>query len=182
MERRNFILSNLLATPVLASATKLTTSPKTPNTFTLKAGEARFGQHTPFRGVNPNDLKISKRDTDGAVAMFEYIGTEKTGPSLHIHLKQDEIFYIAEGEFLFQVGEERSTLKSGDSIFLPRKVQHTWLQLSDRGKLIYWVTPAGKMEDFFMKLNSFTKPPTAEEMDKVHVDHDMRTVGPPLSL
>ncbi len=182
MERRHFILSSLLATPVIASANQFRTSAKTPKTFTVKAGEARFGVHTPFRGVNPNDLKISKRDTGGAVAMFEYIGTEKTGPSLHIHLKQDEIFYVAEGEFLFQVGDSKSTLKAGDSIFLPRKVPHTWLQLSDKGKLIYWVTPAGKMEDFFLKMNSFTKPPTKEEMDKIHIDHDMRTVGPPLYL
>lgn len=182
MERRHFILSSLLATPVIASANQLRTSTKTPNTFTVKAGEARFGVHTPFRGVNPNDLKISKRDTGGSAAMFEYIGTEKTGPSLHIHLKQDEIFYVAEGEFLFQVGDAKSTLTAGDSIFLPRKVPHTWLQLSDRGKLIYWVTPAGKMEDFFLKMNSFTKPPTAEEMHQIHIDYDMRTVGPPLSL
>jgi mannose-6-phosphate isomerase-like protein (cupin superfamily) len=180
MKRRNFILSSFVAAPVLASANQMLTIDKTPEAFIIKSGEARFGVHTPFKGVNPNDLKISKQDTEGAVAMFEYIGTEKTGPSLHVHLKQDEIFYVAEGEFLFKVGEQKSTLKAGDSIFLPRRVPHTWLQLSDRGKLIYWVTPAGKMEDFFLKLNSLTKPPTQAEMDKIHADHDMKTVGPPL--
>jgi hypothetical protein len=36
------------------------------------------------------------------------------------------------------------------------------------------------MEDFFLKLNSLTKPPTQAEMDKIHADHDMKTVGPPL--
>ena len=99
MKRRNFILSSFVAAPVLASASQLTTNDNTPESFTVKTGEARFGTHTPFRGVNPNDLKISKRDTEGSVAMFEYIGTEKTGPSFHVHLKQDEIFYVAEGEF-----------------------------------------------------------------------------------
>ncbi len=182
MKRRNFILSSLVAAPVLASATNLKSGEKPTKSFIVKAGDARFGQHTPFRGVNPNDLKISKKDTEGAAAMFEYIGTEKTGPSLHIHLKQDEIFYIAEGEFLFQVGKEKSTLKAGDSIFLPRQVPHSWLQLSEKGKLIYWVTPAGRMEDFFLILNSLTKPPTPEEMLKIHADHDMKVVGPPLTL
>jgi mannose-6-phosphate isomerase-like protein (cupin superfamily) len=182
MERRKFIFSSLLAAPVLASAKHLNTTSETPKPFTVKVGEARFGVHTPFRGVNPNDLKISKKDTDGAAAMFEYIGTEKTGPSLHIHLKQDEIFYVVEGEYLFKVGDEKSILKSGDSIFLPRLIPHTWLQLSDKGKLIYWVTPAGKMEDFFLKLNSLTKPPTPEEMNQIHADHDMKVVGPPLTF
>lgn len=182
MERRKFIFSSLMAAPVIASATNLKSSKTDVKPFVVKSGEARFGTHTPFKGVNVNDLKISKKDTEGMAAMFEYIGIEKTGPALHVHLKQDEIFYVSEGEYLFQVGEERQTLKAGDSIFLPRQIPHTWLQLSDRGKLIYWVTPAGKMEDFFLIMNSMTKSPTMEEINKIHAEHDMKVVGPPISL
>jgi quercetin dioxygenase-like cupin family protein len=182
MKRRNFILTSLTAAPVVASATKWNTPLSNPKPFVVKNGEARFGEHTPYRGVNPNDIKISKKDTEGGAAMFEYIGFEKIGPPLHIHFTQDEIFYVSEGEYLFQVGDEKSTLKSGDCIFLPRNIPHTWLQISDKGKLIYWVTPAGKMEDFFLKMNSLTKPPTPEEAQQIHIDHDMKVVGPPLSF
>jgi quercetin dioxygenase-like cupin family protein len=182
MERRNFILSSLTAAPVVASSKNLFDPERNAKPFLVKAGETRFGIHTPYRGVNPNDLKISKKDTNGAIAMYEYIGTEKVGPPFHIHFKQEEMFYIVEGEFLFQVGNEKHTLKAGDSIFLPRKIAHGWLQLSDRGKLIYWVSPAGKMEDFFLTMNNLTKPPTLEEVEKIHREHDMTVIGPTITL
>jgi quercetin dioxygenase-like cupin family protein len=182
MKRRHFMLSSLAAAPLIAAGQTHIEPKPNGKPFVIKMGEARFGTHTPYRGVNPNDLKISKKDTGGMAAMFEYIGTEKIGPPMHIHFKQDEIFYVAEGTYLFQVGNDKHTLKAGDSIFLPRQVQHTWLQLSDTGKLIYWVTPAGKMEDFFLKMNGLTKPPTPQEAEKIHREHDMTIVGPPLSL
>jgi mannose-6-phosphate isomerase-like protein (cupin superfamily) len=180
MKRRNFILSSLVASPMILSKSSLKLTNSKSKAFTVKAGEARYGVHTPFKGVNPNDLKISKNDTDGSLAMFEYIGNEKTGPSLHMHLKQDEVFYICEGEFLFVVGEEKSILKAGDTIFLPRNVPHTWKQLSDKSKIIYWVSPAGKMEDFFITMSKVSKPPTMEELQNFHKDHDMVILGPPL--
>lgn len=182
MRRRNFILSTFLASPIIVWGMNLKKMSNPSKGFTVKAGEARFGIHTPFRGVNPNDMKISSKDTDGSVSVFEYIGTQKVGPNLHIHFEQDEIFYIAEGEYIFQVGNERSTLKAGDTIFLPRQVPHTWLQLSDKGKLIYLLQPAGKMEDFFLKMSSLTKPPTPEESYQIHLEHGMKVVGPPLTF
>ena len=138
MERRKFIVttaalaafgSDLMAYPFSKNEVK--------NGFLVKSGEARFGKHTPFRGVNPNDLKISSKDTGGQLSVFEYIGMEKTGPSLHVHLEQDEVFYVVEGEYLFQLGDSQHQLKAGDTIFLPRNIPHTWIQTSDKGKLFY---------------------------------------------
>ena len=124
-----------------------------PTPFIVKAGEARFGVHTPYRGINANDLKISGKDTNGQLAVFEYIGNEKVGPVLHVHHDQDELFSIIEGEYLFQVGDDRFTVKAGDTVFAPRGIPHTWIQLSERGKQVYMVQPAGKFEEFLLKLN-----------------------------
>jgi quercetin dioxygenase-like cupin family protein len=181
MQRRKFLSVSSLA---LAMGTVLKSKAKAipANSFIVKAKEARFGVHTPFMGVNPNDVKISGKDTNGQLAVFEYIGTQKVGPSLHIHFEQDEIFTVVEGEYLFQVGDKKDILKVGDTIFLPRQVPHTWIQLSDLGKLIYFLQPAGKMEEFFMTMNNLKERPTAEEMDKIHAAHGMKVVGPPLSL
>ena len=120
--------------------------------FKVSSGEARYGKHYKMKGVTLNvlDLKISSEDTDGALTVFEQNGfTPEGGPPLHIHLFQDEYFYIVEGAYLFQVGDEQFQMKAGDTIFLPRKVQHAFLQLSERGKVIVSYMPAGKMEDFF---------------------------------
>jgi quercetin dioxygenase-like cupin family protein len=183
MQRRNFIQAGLVAVPLvsLSTLTEVESKPVI-KSFIVKGGEDRFNEPILYRGINPNLVKISGKDTNGLIAVFEYIGLEKMGPPMHIHIKQDEIFYIAEGEYLFQVGEEQHRLKGGDTIFLPRNIPHTWLQLSDKGKLIYQVQPAGKMEEFFKKVNAIKGIPTEAQIQKVHLEHEMKVVGPPLSL
>jgi hypothetical protein len=63
-----------------------------PKPFVVDAGKSRFGDVVKFLGVHPNDLKISSKDTDGQLSMFDYVGLAKVGPMLHIHFKQDEVF------------------------------------------------------------------------------------------
>ncbi|MBO0937278.1 cupin domain-containing protein [Fibrella sp. HMF5335] len=179
MQRRTFLTSSLAATSLLARANPGSPTPA-PGAFTVKAGDARFGVHTPYRGVNTNDLKISARDTGGAVSVFEYVGREKVGPPLHLHRDQDEIFYIVEGEYRFQVGNETFTATAGDTVFGPRNVPHTWIQLSDSGKMTYLVQPSGKLEDFFLKMNALKGPPSEALVQQLHTEHGMTVLGPPL--
>lgn len=152
--------------------------------FKVGSGEARFGEHYKMKGVTLNtlDIKISGEDTNGELAVFEQTGqTPNGGPPLHIHLFQDEWFYVIEGEYLFQVGEERKELKAGDTIFLPRNVQHAFLQRSEKGRMIVSYLPAGKMEDFFKVTNKWTSPPSKEEVARVFEEHEMKVVGAPLT-
>lgn len=148
--------------------------------FIVKSGEARSGIHTPFKGINANDVKISGKDTNGQLAVFEYIGKERTGPPLHVHHDQDEIFSIIEGEYLFKVGDEQFKATAGDTIFAPRGIPHTWVQLSDEGKQVYSVQPAGKLEEMFFRINAFTAPPTEQQLQQVHEESGLKIVGPPL--
>jgi len=151
--------------------------------FKVNAGEARFGKHFRMKGVTLNtlDIKISTEDTDGQLAVFEQTGhTPNGGPPLHIHPFQDEWFYVIEGNYLFQVGEEKYEMKAGDTIFLPRNIQHAFIQLTNQAKVIVSYQPAGKMEAFFKATDQWTSPPLKEEIEKVFMDHDMKVVGPPL--
>ncbi len=148
--------------------------------FKVNSGEARFGIHYKMKGVTLNilDIKISGRDTENDLAVFEQTGlTPNGGPPLHIHPYQDEWFYVIEGDYLFQVGEDKYQMKSGDTIFLPRNVKHAFVQRSETGKMIVSYLPAGKMESFFAVTDQWTSPPTKEEIVKVFADHDMQVVG-----
>jgi quercetin 2,3-dioxygenase len=102
-------------------------------------------------------------DTANNLSLFSYTGYAKIGPSYHLHLHQDEWFHVVEGKYRFVVGEETMELNARDTIFLPRKIAHSWIQLTDRGGLIYTVTPASTLEDFFKEMNELKKPPTEEE-------------------
>lgn len=184
MKRKKFILITIAMGPLAAFA-KLSDKiiMRTNKGFKVNSGDARYGTHYKMKGVTLNvlDVKIASDDTEGNLALFEQNGyTPKGGPPLHIHLFQDEFFYIIEGEYLFQVGDEKFEMKPGDTIFLPRNVKHAFVQLTERGKVIVSYMPAGKMEDFFKTTDAWTSPPTLTEIEKAFEDHDMKVVGPPL--
>ena len=186
MQRKKFILSTVASLPIFAfGKVKSFLSSRADKGFKVAAGEARFGKHYKMKGVTVNvlDIKISGNDTENDLAVFEQTGlTPKGGPPLHIHPKQDEWFYVIEGEYLFQVGEEKYEMKAGDTIFLPRNIQHAFIQLTDKGKMIVSYLPAGKMESFFQVTDSWTSPPSKEEIAKVFAEHEMNIVGPPLKI
>ncbi|CAN1484809.1 COG1917 Uncharacterized conserved protein, contains double-stranded beta-helix domain [Flavobacteriaceae bacterium] len=148
--------------------------------FVVKTNESRFSETTKIGGLNPNDIKISSKDTSGNLSMFEYQDNEKGGPPLHVHPYQDEVFYILEGDYLFQIDNDKFKLKQGDTIFLPRQIPHTFTQLTDKGKMLFFFNPAGKMEDFFRTIGNLSSPPTPEEGAQIFEAHEMIVVGPPL--
>jgi DNA-binding transcriptional MerR regulator/quercetin dioxygenase-like cupin family protein len=134
--------------------------------FSVAAGKDRFNEHIKLGGPGgePNDCKVSGKDTDGAMCVFEFTGTSGGPP--HRHYDQDEWIYIVEGEFEVHVGDKQFHLSAGESVFMPRKVAHMWGWVSGKpGKIINVYQPAGKVEEFFRELG---KPPkdliTAEQM------------------
>ena len=185
MKRRKFIQTSLIAAPLAMTAPVQTKTDRDPKGFVAKAGEGRYHGHIQLKGVNMNiqDVKVSGKDTNGDLAIFEQTGlSPKRGTPLHVHPSQDEVFHILEGEYHFQVGQDIHQLKAGDSIFLPRKVPHAWTQVSERGRCTVLVQPAGKLEEFFVTLAALTKVPSKEELAQLFADHDMQVVGPPLKV
>ncbi|RZJ28305.1 MAG: cupin domain-containing protein [Flavobacterium sp.] len=182
MNRQRFITSifTLSIVPVFASFGKLQLLSGRGKGFKVPAGEARSHGHLKLKGVNSNiiDVKISGDDTDGDLAIFEQTSiSQGRGTPLHVHHSQDEIFYVLEGSYKFQVGTEKYDLTVGDSIFLPRKVPHAWMQVSKTGKMTITFQPAGKMENFFLTISSLDHEPSASEMAKMFEDNEMTVVG-----
>jgi quercetin dioxygenase-like cupin family protein len=187
MKRNKFIVSILAASafPVSVKSSIKNENLRTDKGFKVKAGEGRIHGHIKLKGVNSNilDVKISGKDTDGGFAMFEQTSlSQGKGTPLHIHPFQDETFYVVEGEYYFQVGEEKFRLSVGDSIFLPKKVPHAWTQVSEKGRMTVIFQPAGKMEEFFVAVSSLNHEPTPKEMTQIFIDNEMQIVGPPLKI
>jgi quercetin dioxygenase-like cupin family protein len=187
MKRYKFIASILtvVSAPLFAFSQlpgKLTRKKKG---FKILAGEGRIHGHIKLKGVNSNilDVKVSGSDTDGALAIFEQTSlSQGKGTPLHIHSSQDEIFYIIEGAYKFQVGEDKYDLTAGESIFLPRQVAHSWTQVSEKGKMTVIMQPAGKLENFFVTMAALNHEPSQQEIAKIFADNDMQVVGPPLKI
>lgn len=144
--------------------------------FVVRYDEDRF--LAPVSFLNGRfDLKISSRDTGGALCVIDTIRLGRGGPPLHLHHEQDEWFFVQEGRFLFQIGDQAYDLGPGDSIFGPRKIPHAFVNRSETGRLMVAFQPAGTMEAFF---SGGSPHPLSEEFKILSRQHGMEVVGPPL--
>ena len=151
--------------------------------FCLQHGQDRFNERIPVGAKSSIDRKVSGKDTAGAWSMFEAHWSLKGGPPLHVHQDEDEWFYVLEGEYVAQVGDERFTLAPGDSLFAPRLVPHAYAYLGEgQGKLLIAYQPAGNMEAFFLEMSQFTGMPSPDEVQRIFRAHGMEIVGPPLKV
>ena len=185
MKRRVFLAAPLAASSLLTAAQELVRD-EPRKAFKVPKGKARLGERLHILG-GTFDCKVSAKDTNGQLCIFDTLRTNPGGPPLHFHEDQDEWFYVVRGEFKIQVGAEVFQLKEGDSAFGPRKIPHSFAKTSEgEAQLMVMFQPAGTMEAFFQQreaLERETDPAKKEAGLKVLWDqHGMKVVGPPIKI
>ncbi len=113
-------------------------------------------------------------DTDGRYALLEAIVPPGGGPPPHIHSREEEGFYILEGEITFQLGEERFVAVAGTFTNMPVGSLHSFKNESSKPvKMLISVAPAG-LEKMFFEIGqpvapgaTSAPPPTREEIEKL---------------
>jgi mannose-6-phosphate isomerase-like protein (cupin superfamily) len=94
-----------------------------------------------------------EKDTGGAFCLVEAILAPGNEPPPHVHSREDETFYVLEGEFDVYVGEEAFKVETGECIFLPRFKPHVSVIRSPRLRLLTLFTPGG-LEEAFRSMTS----------------------------
>ena len=150
--------------------------------FKVDSGKDRNDSSISLFEGDTFSCKVSTRDTDGDIYVFESTRIKEGGPSHHYHFDQDEWWYILQGEFLFKIGETNFKAKAGDSVFGPRMIPHSFAKIGEgEGKLLMFFQPAGKMEACFKKISEgFTRNMSEAEQDKFREEHGFKRVGPPI--
>ena len=184
MERRTFLQLSALV-PFITNDLNGFTQDTGGKGIVVKSGEDRFHEELHIMG-GQFDCKISSKDTNGALLMYDTVRQAKGGPALHLHYAQDEMFYIIKGEFIAKVGDETFNLKAGDFAFAPRKIPHAFAKISEgEGQMLVLFQPAGSMEDFFLQASKVAReiPKDQEKVLKeLWETHGMKLVGPPLTF
>src|SRR5262245_20385213 len=112
----------------------------------------------------------SGEDTGGAFALIHGMVPPGGGPPPHIHRREDEAFYVLEGDLAFQADGEAISASAGAWITLPRGSLHTFRNTgTTTAKILIVVTPAG-LERFFAEAgqkvaNRSTAPPPVTPAD-----------------
>lgn len=183
MNRKKFLAATLASVPAFAFGNVATFDSLKKEPFIIRSGKNRASKPMmKFMGLHDNDVIISRKDTAEEISVFLFSGFKNASTPLHVHFKQDEFFHIIQGDYRFVCGEMQEELREGDTIFLPRNIPHQWLQLSDTGRLLYAVNPAGSLEDMFLELDQLKSTPAQEKLQNIHQKHGMKIMGPPLSL
>ena len=116
--------------------------------------------------------------------MIEQANTRPGGPPLHIHHGEDELFYVLEGRYVVQVGDQRLALSAGDCVLGPRGVPHAWAFVGEgSGRLLLTYTPAGRMEPFFDAWEKLGFKPggySSESDVALLRQYGMERIGPPI--
>src|ERR1700684_1768482 len=67
-------------------------------------------------------IKASSETTEGRVAVIEHLGPQGAGSPLHVHRREDEWFYVIEGEVKFWVGGQVIDAPAGSFVYGPRDI------------------------------------------------------------
>jgi quercetin dioxygenase-like cupin family protein len=104
-------------------------------------------------------------DTHGQFALIEAVARRGNVPPPHIHHREDEIFYVLEGEVVVSVGDRTIKGTAGTMFFLPRDVPHSFTIESEQSRMLILLTPAGLegwFKEFSVPAQAMTLPPADE--------------------
>jgi len=117
---------------------------------------------------------VTGAETNGKYALLEAVVPPGGGPPPHVHSREEEGFYVLEGEITFHLGDRQLVARPGVFANLPPGVPH-WFRNESQlpAKMLISVAPAG-FEQMFLEVGQVVPagtqtapPPTKEEIDKL---------------
>jgi quercetin dioxygenase-like cupin family protein len=136
-------------------------------------------------------IKAAADTTAGRAGITECLGPRGTGSPLHVHSREDEWFYVLEGELTLWVGGTTHMLPAGAFAYGPQGVPHTFAVTSETAHFLLVVNPGG-FESFIRAVGepagSPTIPPQGDTepdpaqfaaMAALAAEHGVEIIGPP---
>src|ERR671912_2955679 len=82
-------------------------------------------------------FKVSSEDTGGMYALADSVVVPEGEAPLHVHHREDEGFWVLEGELTFDVGEETIKAGPGSFVFGPKGIPHRFTVESGSTELVF---------------------------------------------
>jgi len=168
-----------------AGTTKVAGAARRPTPLQFNVVGARDGRTpAPLNIVGEETLvKVSAEDSDGTLAFFHLVAPPLSGPPRHVHTREDELFYVLEGELVFELDGDRHTVHAGDTVYLRRGVVHAYQNFTTSDARLLIATTPGVFSDFFVELSAATPLgalPAPDRLDAIGKKYGITTLGPPM--
>lgn len=161
----------------------MTTIEQKLKTLVLSPQDYRLGTALDVLG-EPGMVKLAGTDTNDAAAVVQFTVPKFAGPPLHRHSREDEWFYVLEGQITWEVDGQRHSGGAGSSAFAPRGTAHAFQNFHDEtARILVMVTPAGLdrfFEDVTIMHRDLTQP-DFERVGQLMQSYGMELLGPPLA-
>ena len=94
--------------------------------------------------------KIPSPRTGGAYSLFEVATPPGAGSPPHVQHREDEAFYVLEGEFEFLLNGNTLIAGAGSLLYVPKGTLHAHRNVGEGvGRMLITQTPGGLYERFF---------------------------------
>src|SRR5215831_10843615 len=146
------------------------------------------GQAVWFLG-NHMTIKATGGSTGGAFGLVESLIAPGFSPPLHVHHREDESFWVLEGEVTMRCGDKTFRAGPGSFVFLPRDVPHSFVVEGDAPvRMLTLLTPGGG-EGVFIDGGRPAEsdglppptPPDIPALKRVSERYGADIVGPPMT-
>jgi quercetin dioxygenase-like cupin family protein len=108
-------------------------------------------------------ILASGEQTGDAYALLEANVLPGGGPPPHVHSREDEAFYVLEGEMTFFLADKKVTARPGAFVQVPRGTPHAFKnEGKSAARMLIQITPAGFdlfLREFAHPLPSFASAP-----------------------
>jgi quercetin dioxygenase-like cupin family protein len=112
-------------------------------------------------------VHLCAAETRGLFTMFTVVTPPGGGPPPHLHMNEDEWFYVLEGRAEFLKDNAWSEVPVGSAVFTPRGVVHSFRNAGDGPlRMLVHTSPSG-FEDFFARCAAESGKPSPPDMDRL---------------
>lgn len=149
------------------------------------ARNAGAGNSRRYAFGNLVSFLLNSEDTGGRFVLMELTELKGDPQPRHVHHREDEIFYVLEGELTIEVEGETSHAPAGTLAFLPRGTEHGFAVESEQAKLLVLALPAG-LEGYFEEISHPAglelppEPPDIEKLARIAMKYGVEITGPPV--
>lgn len=89
------------------------------------------------------EIKATAADTGGRMSIIEITAPPGLEAPLHVHHRDDEGFWILEGDLTFEVGSTTIEASAGDYVFGPRDIPHRYTVGNEGCRMLFILVPGG---------------------------------------
>jgi mannose-6-phosphate isomerase-like protein (cupin superfamily) len=133
-------------------------------------------------------FKALSEETDNQFWALEGLADRNMAVPLHAHGREEEVWYVLEGEITFTIGDTTTTMGPGAYAFIPRGVPHTF-QVRSATARWFGIGMPGGLDGWFFETGDPARaltlpPPSAGPPDVDAIVASLRaygteTLGPP---